>query len=112
MTTSGLTSAIHFLEKSKPSNTGAQYDVSAWPRSHAAPMAGTCEELTLATILATVFALHLAAIPLDRTAAAQHHLRVFLLRGACHLGGNVLEREPVCGEELRQEINVAAELDH
>src|SRR5690349_15020357 len=52
--TSGLRSAIHFLEKSKPLNTGSQYGVSVFLLSHAAPMAGTCETFTLATILATL----------------------------------------------------------
>src|SRR5215470_3805407 len=54
MMTSGLTFAIHCFENSKPLNTGAQYAVSVLPRSHAAPMAGTCEQFTLATILAPV----------------------------------------------------------
>src|SRR6185437_8829060 len=98
MITSGLSSASHFLEKSKPSNTGFQYGSWDFLLSQAAPMAGTCETLTLATILATLFAhpcrarhgfarhwlaclgpFRLAAIAVDGAAAVQHHLRVLLL---------------------------------
>src|SRR5215475_11847665 len=112
MMTSGLTSAIHCFENSKPLNTGAQYGVSVSPASHAAPMAGTCEQFTLATILAMVFHLRFASIALDRAAAVQHHLRIFLFCGARHFGGDLRERETVGGENLREEIDIAAELDH
>ncbi len=53
MMTSGFRCSIHFLEKSKPSNTGFQYGSCDFLLSHAAPMAGTCDTLTLATIFAT-----------------------------------------------------------
>src|SRR5262249_62103174 len=55
MMRSGFRSAIHFFEKSKPSNSGFQYASCDFLLSHAAPMAGTCETLTLATIFATYF---------------------------------------------------------
>src|SRR4029079_2548104 len=50
-----LRPAIHFFEKSKPSNSGFQYGSCDFLLSQAAPMAGTCETLTLATILATIY---------------------------------------------------------
>src|SRR5215469_7450699 len=105
MMTSGLRSAIHFLEKSKPSNTGFQYGSCDFLLSHAAPMAGTCDTLTLATIFATLLTclpgpFRLAAVALDRAAAVQHHLRVLFLREAGHGRGDVLERFAVRGEQL------------
>ena len=83
--TSGLSSAIHFFEKSKPSNTGFQYGSSVFPLSQAAPMAGTCETFTLATIFAMLLPLRLAAIAIDRPATVQHHLRVLLLGESGHV---------------------------
>src|ERR1700744_2890286 len=112
MMTSGLRSAIHFFEKSKPLNTGAQYGVSVLPVSHAAPMAGTCETFTLAMILATLLPLRLTAIAFDRPAALQHHLGILLLGESGHGRRDVLERQPVSGEQFGEEIDVAAELDH
>src|SRR6185437_8001539 len=53
MMTSGLSCASHFLEKSKPLKTGFQYGSWDFLLSQAAPMAGTCDTLTLATIFAT-----------------------------------------------------------
>src|SRR5215472_1543317 len=100
MMTSGLRSAIHFLEKSKPWNAGAQYGVSVFLLSHAAPMAGTCETFTLATILATLFPLRLAAIALDRPAALEHHVRILLLGESGHGRRDVLERQAVGGEQF------------
>src|ERR1700735_2232873 len=112
MMTSGLRSAIHFLEKSKPLNTGAQYGVSVLPVSHAAPMAGTCETFTLAMILATLLPLRLTAIAFDRPAALQHHLGILLLGESGHGRRDVLERQSVGGEQFGEEIDVAAQLDH
>src|SRR5579864_4262178 len=118
MMTSGFRSAIHLLEKSNPLNTGAQYGVSVLPLSHAAPMAGTCETLTLAMILATLFRLRLvgpfglAAIAVNRPAALEHHLRILLLGEAGHGRRNMLEGQAIGGEQLREEVNVATELDH
>src|SRR5581483_345324 len=118
MMTSGLRSAIHFLEKSKPLNTGAQYGVSVLPVSHAAPIAGTCETFTLAMILATLFRLRLfgplrlATVALDRPTALQHHLGILLLGEPGHACRHELEREPVGREQLGEEIDIAAELDH
>src|SRR6185312_10326364 len=101
MMTSGSSSASHFLEKSKPSNTGFQYGSWDFLLSQAAPMAGTCETLTLATILATLFArpcclrpFRLAAIAVDRPPAVQHHLRVLLLGEPGHGRGDELEGFP------------------
>src|ERR1700731_467280 len=54
MTTSGLVSAIHFLDFSKPENTRFQYGSSVCLLSIAAPIAGTCDDATPATILATL----------------------------------------------------------
>src|SRR6185312_11709368 len=116
MMTSGSSSASHFLEKSKPSNTGFQYGSWDFLLSHAAPMAGTCETLTLATILATLLAylcpLRLAAIALDRPPAVQHHLRILLLGEPGHGRGHELKGLPVGGEQLGQVVDVAAQLDH
>src|SRR5215471_8349523 len=53
MTTSGLAFAIHSLDFSKPEKTRFQYGSSVFFRSIAAPMAGTCDEVTPAMILAT-----------------------------------------------------------
>src|SRR5580698_3661831 len=112
MMTSGLRSAIHFFEKSKPLNTGAQYGVSVLPVSHAAPMAGTCETFTLAMILATLLPLRLTAITFDRSTTLQHHLGILLLGESGHGRRDVLERQSVGGEQLGEKIDVAAELDH
>src|SRR6185312_716482 len=118
MMTSGFKSAIHFFEGSKPLNTGAQYGVSVLPLSHAAPMAGTCETLTLAMILATLFGLRLvdplglAAITVDGAASLEHHLRILLLGEAGHGGRDMLERQTIGGKQLGEEVDVTAELDH
>src|SRR6185437_7997510 len=53
MQTSGLVSAIHSLDFSKPENTRFQYTSSVCLLSIAAPIAGTCDEATPAMILAT-----------------------------------------------------------
>src|SRR5579859_1870365 len=53
MQTSGLVSAIHCLDLSKPENTRFQYGSSVCLLSIAAPIAGTCDEATPAMILAT-----------------------------------------------------------
>src|SRR5690242_754919 len=116
MITSGLRSAIHFLEKSKPSNTGFQYGSCDFLLSQAAPMAGTCDTLTLATIFATLLArlcpFRLAAIAVDRPSAVQHHLRVLFLREPGHGRRDELERLAVRREQLREVVDVAAQLDH
>src|SRR5919205_607062 len=106
--TSGLASAIHSLDFSKPENTRFQYGSSVCLLSIAAPMAGTCDDATPATILATfrrrlagrlrfgclrlccrLRAAHQraacgasgpAAIAFDRAAAVEHHLGVVVLR--------------------------------
>src|SRR5579864_264149 len=54
MQTSGLVSAIHCLDFSKPENTRFQYGSSVCLLSIAAPIAGTCDEATPAMILATL----------------------------------------------------------
>src|SRR5215813_10935930 len=54
MATSGLVSAIHCFDFSKPENTRFQYGSSVCLLSIAAPMAGTCDDATPAMILATV----------------------------------------------------------
>src|SRR5262247_2816619 len=51
--TSGLVSAIHSFDFSKPEKTRFQYGSSVCLLSIAAPMAGTCDDATPATILAT-----------------------------------------------------------
>src|SRR3954469_11880107 len=101
MTTSGLALAIHSLERSKPSNTRCQYGSPVRWLSIAAPIAGTCDDVTPAMILATAF-LSLAglqfrlaflddarsgfgvfarpaAIAVDLAAATKHEVRVVLL---------------------------------
>src|SRR5262249_46322429 len=62
MTTSGLAFAIHSLDFSKPENTRFQYGSSVFLRSIAAPMAGTCDDVTPAMILATFRPCLLAAL--------------------------------------------------
>src|ERR1700759_4475851 len=114
MQTSGLASRIHALERSKPSNTRCQYGSPVRWLSIAAPIAGTCDEVTPAMILATAF-LSLAgfgfrlrflddarsrlgvfagaaAVGVDLPAAAQHQVGVVLLGRAGHQGGEMLER--------------------
>src|SRR5258708_24302379 len=114
MITSGFTSAIHFLDGSYPWNTGAQYGSCVRLLSIAAPMAGTCEVATPATILAMRpgLPLRLEAIAVGRTTALQHHLGVILLAHAGHRGSYLLERQPVGSAQLGSEVDVAAELDH
>src|SRR6476661_2009605 len=112
MQTSGFSLAIHSLERSKPSKTGRQYGSPVLPLSHAAPTAGMCDVATPATILATALPLRLAAVALDRAPALEHHLRVLFLGRARHLGGDLLERQPVGRRELGGEIDVAAEREH
>src|SRR5581483_2666127 len=79
MIRSGLSSAIHFFEKSKPSNTGFQYASCDFLLSHAAPIAGTCDTLTLATILAT-YLFPAAGLPLLPKAGPPVRAHSFLLR--------------------------------
>src|ERR1700681_4539440 len=112
MTTSGLRSAIHFLECSNPPKSGCQYGSSDFPLSSAAPIAGTCEVGTPATILAMLFPFRLAAVALDRAAAFEHHLGVVGLRLARHQRGDLLEREAVARGELGRVVNVPAKLEH
>src|SRR5215475_10324048 len=103
--TSGLVSAIHSFDFSKPENTRFQYGSSVCLLSIAAPMAGTCDDATPAMILATFRprlagclrfgcfrclragderaspgAAGLAAIAFDRATAVEHHLGVVVLR--------------------------------
>src|SRR5665213_2514571 len=112
MITSGFSSAIHFFEGSKPRKSGCQYGSPDFPLSIAAPMAGTSEVATPATILAMVFPLRFAAIAFDRTAAMEHHVGVLLLRRTGHLRRQLLEGEAVERAELRGEVDVAAEFEH
>src|SRR5947207_9270585 len=81
------------------------------PWSSAAPMAGTCEQPTPATTLATAL-LRQAAVALNRAAATDHHLEVFLLGHARHRSRDILKGEPVGGGDLRSEVDVAAQVDH
>src|SRR5579864_2274605 len=78
----------------------------------AAPIAGTCEVATPATILAMLFPLPLreVAIAVDRPSTMRHHVGVLLLGHTGHLGGEILERVPVCRAKFGKEIDVAAEL--
>src|SRR6201999_3070471 len=98
MQTSGLALRIHSLERSKPSNTRCQYGSPVRWLSIAAPIPGTCEDVTPPMILATAFlsltGLRLAflddartglgvlartaAAAVDRAAAAQHQVRIVL----------------------------------
>src|SRR4029079_11535924 len=55
MQTSGLALRIHSLERSKPSNTRCQYGSPVRWLSIAAPIAGTCDDVTPAMTLATAF---------------------------------------------------------
>src|SRR5215468_2568740 len=112
--TSGLVSFIHSLDLSKPEKTRFQYGSSVCLLSIAAPMAGTCDDATPATILATFrprlagclrlgclrlrcgfcacagdqdIALRApgpAAVAFDRATALEHHLGVVVLRRAGH----------------------------
>src|SRR5436305_13423378 len=97
----------------------------------APPIAGTCDDVTPAMILATAFLslagrfrsgsrfdlvrLELArsaAIAFDRAAAAQHQVGVVLLGRAGHQRREMLERMAVGRAELSGEIDVAAALEH
>src|SRR5215203_566609 len=129
MTTSGLALRIHSLERSKPSNTRCQYGSPVRWLSIAAPIAGTCDDVTPAMILATAFfslaGLRLAflddarpglgvfarpaAVAFDVAAAAQHQIGVVLLGRAGHHRGEMLERMAVGRPELGGEIDVAAQ---
>src|SRR5690242_1209843 len=132
MQTSGLASRIHALERSKPSNTRCQYGSPVRWLSIAAPIAGTCDDVTPAMILATAF-LSLAgfrfrfaflddarsrigvfagpaAVALDLAAATQHQVGIVLLGRAGHQRGEMLERMAVGRAELGGEIDVAAKL--
>src|SRR5437868_7967674 len=112
MTTSGLALAIHSLERSNPSNTRCQYGSPVRWLSIAAPIAGTCDDVTPAMILATAFVslagrfrfgflrlepAGLAAVAFDRAAAAQHQVGVILLGRAGHQSGDMLERMAIGG---------------
>src|SRR5262249_39727327 len=129
MATSGLVSAIHCLDFSKPEKTRFQYGSSVCLLSIAAPMAGTCDDATPAVILATfrprlgclrfgfglacrLVAARLAAVAFDRTAAGKHHGSVVLLRGPRHHGGEMTKRMAVGRAKLRSKVDVAAELQH
>src|SRR6478735_4042856 len=134
MQTSGLVFAIHSLERSKPRNTRCQYGSDSRWLSIAAPIAGTCDEVTPAMILATFLSFRLrlclrlvrlddagssfrifagaAAVALDLAAAAQHQVGIVLLGRACHHCCKMLERMAVGRAELGGEIDVAAELEH
>src|SRR4029078_7885335 len=133
MQTSGFAFAIHSLERSKPSNTRCQYGSPVRWLSIAAPIAGTCDDVTPAMILATAF-LSLAdglwfvflddarpgvgifarpaAVAFDRAAAAQHQVGVVLLSRTGHQRGEMLERMAVGRAELGGEIDVAAQFQH
>src|SRR5262245_29331629 len=132
--TSGLVSFIHSFDFSKPENTRFQYGSSVCLLSIAAPMAGTCDDATPATILATFRprlagclrfgclrtgdkraarrASRLAAIAFDRATAVEHHLGVVLLRRPGHDCGEMAERMAVGRAELGGEVDVATELEH
>src|SRR5262245_48134132 len=134
--TSGLVSAIHSFDFSKPENTRFQYGSSVCLLSIAAPLAGTCDDATPAMILATFrprlagglrfgclrlradderaarCLAGLAAIAFDRPAAVEHHFGVILLRRPGHDRGEMAERMAVGRAELGGEVDVAAELEH
>src|ERR1700722_4123305 len=92
MTTSGLISAIHSLDLSKPENTRFQYGSSVLPRSIAAPMAGTCDDVTPAMILATFRSCFLATLRCRRA-------RGF---GFCRCFGGLLGNRPAGRRLLRR----------
>src|SRR3954454_5782625 len=135
MATSGLAFSIHSFDFSKPENTRFQYGSSVCLLSIAAPMAGTCDDATPATILATFgprFAARLcdcfglggfaalrgikaprpAAVAFDRSPAGEHHGGGVILRGARHGGCQMPEGMAVGCAKLGREIDVAAEFEH
>ena len=92
-------------------------------------MAGTCEAVTSELILAIgllllgtergvlalrnlLFPLVPGTVALDRAAAGEHHFGILFLAEAGHQRGRVLEALAVRGEDLGQEVDVAAELQH
>src|ERR1700753_4027967 len=81
MQTSGLVSAIHCLDFSKPENTRFQYGSSVCLLSIAAPIAGTCEEATPAMILATVETSQRFVLDLDFAVLAGLALAALALAG-------------------------------
>src|SRR4029079_16357036 len=114
MQTSGLASRIHALERSKPSNTRCQYGSPVRWLSIAAPIAGTCDDVTPAMILATALVSFAglrfrfaalddartrlgvlagaAAVAFDLAATAQHEVGVVLLGRAGHQRREMLKR--------------------
>src|SRR6185312_6260073 len=80
----------------------------------AAPMAGTCEVVTPAMILAIflVLPVRFAAVSFGWPASRQHHLGVILLCRAGHDCGDVLEGQAIGRGEFRRVIDVAAKAQH
>src|SRR6516162_8141150 len=97
---------------SYPSNSGFQYGSSVLPRSIAAPMAGMWLVVSPAVMRAMSVTVLNGAPALRRTAAGDHHLLI-VLDGHPRHGAYRLEiAEPVSGEDLGQEVDVAAEVEH
>src|SRR5215472_18340996 len=112
MTTSGRFAAAHALVHSYPANSGFQYGSPVLPRSIAAPMAGMWLVVSPAVMRAiSVTVLHRAPA-LGRPPAGQHHLLVVVDVHAGHRGHGLQVAEPVGGEDLRHEVDVAALFEH
>src|SRR5215469_6058675 len=111
MTTSGRFPAAHALVHSYPANSGCQYGSPVLPRSIAAPMAGMWLVVSPAVMRATSGAVPHRAPAFGRAAPRHHHLLVVVNAHAGHRRHGLQVAEPVGGEDLREEVDVAALLE-
>src|SRR6516164_5043929 len=108
MTTSGTFWLAQAFVQSYPSNSGFQYGSAVLPRSIAAPMAGMWLVVSPAVMRAMSFTVPNGAPALRRAASGDHHLLVVLNGHPRHRADRLEIAEPVGGEDLREEVDVAA----
>src|SRR5207253_6294573 len=92
--------------------TGPQYSLPALPVCIAAPSAGMWLLVMPVVTRAMSLLLPDRANALRRAAALEHHLGIFFLGHPGHRSGGELEALAVRREQLRQEVNVPALVDH
>src|SRR5215472_7037887 len=112
MTTSGTFWLAQAFVQSYPSNSGFQYGSSVLPRSIAAPMAGMWLVVSPAVMRAMSVAVLDGPPALWRAAAGEHHLLVLIDGHPGHRAHRLEVAEPVGGEDLREEVDVAAVVEH
>src|SRR6516164_5096135 len=112
MTTSGTFWLAQALVHSYPSNSGFQYGSSVLPRSIAAPMAGMWLVVSPAVMRAMSVTVLNGAPALRRTASGDHHLLIVLDGHPRHRAHRLEVAEPVGGEDLGQEVDVPAQVEH